>query len=446
MFVDAVYRNRRGQLKNHIDTGVIWLQGNREIGMNYRHNAFPFRQDSNILYYSGLDLPDIHIIIDIDKDREILFGEDLSVEQTVWVGQRPSLAWYAEQSGISEVLPLSQLEEYLSNALRKNRIIHTLPTYHAYHDILIHQYIRSNHRHSVDLIKAIVAQRSIKEDREIHEIEQALSVTAKAHKVIRENANAGMTEQSILSKAMEVVIDANCRLAYPAIITVHGEILHSNRYENILSEGQLLLCDLGVENQMHYASDITRTIPVNRIFTGRQKEVYDLVLKAKDESIERLRPGIAYKEVHTLASVILAQGLVDIGLLKGDADEIVAKGAHALFFPHGLGHMMGMDVHDMEGLGEKYVGYNKIIEKSDQFGINHLRLGRNLQKGNVITVEPGIYFIPALIDSWQSQNKFPEHISYSELKKWSSFGGIRLEDNVVITSKKGKILGPAIPC
>lgn len=446
MFVDAVYRNRRGQLKNHIDTGVIWLQGNREIGMNYRHNAFPFRQDSNLLYFSGLDLPDIHIIIDIDQNKEILFGDDLTVEQTVWVGQRPNMAWYAEQAGIEQVLPLSQLAEYLTNSIRKNKRIHTLPTYHDYHDILIHQYIHNNHRFSVDLIKAVVALRSIKEDREVLEIEQALTVTAKAHQVVRENANAGMTEQSILAKAMEVVIEANCRLAYPAILTTQGQILHTNKYENTLAEGQLLLCDLGVENQMHYASDITRTIPVNRKFTGQQKEVYDLVLKAKNDAIDALRPGIAYKDIHLLASKIIAQGLLDIGLLRGNPDEIIAKGAHALFFPHGLGHMLGMDVHDMEGLGEKYVGYNQIIEKSEQFGINHLRLGRKLQKGNVITVEPGIYFIPALIASWKAENKFPEHISYSNLDKWLAFGGIRIEDNVLITASKGKVLGPAIPC
>lgn len=445
MFVDSVYRNRRTQLKNLVGKGIIWLQGNQEIGMNYAHNPFPFRQDSNILYYTGIDIPNIHLIIDIDSDQEYMVGNDLTLDQTIWVGDLPTMQSHATAAGIENILTLSEFEDKIAQARIKQQIIHTIPGYHGYHSEFIQNLLSPKHEISLSLIEAIVKQRSIKEDREIWEMEDALSLTAKAHAAIRGHAQSGNTEQYILGKVMEVIISEGGRLAYPAILTVHGEILHTHSYNNELAPDHLLLCDVGAENVMHYASDITRTIPVDQEFSPQQKEVYDLVCMAKQSAIDALGPGILFKDIHLLAAKILAKGLVDIGLMKGDPEEIVSAGAHALFFPHGLGHMIGLDVHDMEGLGERYVGYNKITQPSDQFGLNHLRHGRALEVGNVITVEPGLYFIPQLMDAWSADKKFESFINYSALTQWRNFGGIRQEDNILITKKLPQKLGPNIP-
>lgn len=445
MFVNTVYQNRRRILKHRVDQGVIWLQGNQEVGMNYPGNPYPFRQDSNMLYYTGIEKPNTHLIIDIDEDEEYLIGDDLTPDETIWIGDLPRMEVHAEEAGISNTLPNEELGNILKKAVLSGRTVHTLPTYHGYQKENILQLTGNAQEPSEDLIRAIVDQRSKKENREIIEIENALGTTAEVHRLVLEESMAGRSEQEIYAKAVQVVLRNGGRLAYNAIVTVMGQILHINTYDNHLKEGQMLLCDMGAENAMHYASDITRTFPVNRKFTSQQKDIYEIVLRTLDNSIERLRPGIQFKDVHLQAAKDITQGLIDLGLMRGNVDDIVEAGAHALFFPHGLGHMLGLDVHDMEGLGETYVGYNSVTRRSEQFGTSNLRLGRILEEDFVITVEPGLYFIPNLIEIWKGEQKYQEFIRYDRLNSWMNFGGVRIEDNVVITDKASKILGPPIP-
>lgn len=445
MFVDTVYQNRRRILKHKTGSGLIWLQGNHLIGINYPDNAFPFRQDSNFLYYTGITTPGLHLLIDIDEDEEYLVGNDLTIDETIWVGDLPTLEEQATNAGITKVISLEKLPEKIKAAVNSNRKIHTLPPYHGYQKEAIRTWIDDAHEPSTDLIHSIIQMRSIKEDREIREIENALGITAQLHQVVLESCTAGRTEQEIYAKAMEAVLREGGRLAYSAIVTTEGQTLHINTYDNQLKEGQLLLCDMGAENQMHYASDITRTFPVNHTFTSRQKEIYQIVLDTLNKSTASIRPGIEFKEVHFRASANITEGLKSIGLLQGDTEEIVNKGAHALFFPHGLGHMLGLDVHDMEGLGETFVGYNSETQRSETFGTANLRLGRKLEKHHTITIEPGIYFIPQLIHAWESEKKFEEHINYAKLSDWLDFGGIRIEDDVLVTTDGHRVLGPSIP-
>ncbi len=445
MFVNTVYKNRRLKLKHRVDSGIIWLQGNQEIGMNYPGNPFPYRQDSNMLYYTGVEAPKIHLIIDVDEDKEYLIGDDLSVDETIWIGDLPGMRVHAEAAGVGEILPNRDLSKLLKKAVLSGRTIHTLPPYHGYQKEYITDMTGSQHEASEKLISVIVDQRSRKEDREIIEIENALTITARLHKVVMEESIAGRSEQEIYARAMEIVLREGGRLAYNAILTVNGQILHINTYHNYLKDGQMLLCDMGAENAMHYASDITRSIPVNRKFNQQQKAIYEIVLSALKNSVDRIRPGIQFKDVHLYAARDMTRGLIDLGLMKGDPEEIVEAGAHALFFPHGLGHMMGLDVHDMEGLGETFVGYNHVTRRSDQFGTSNLRLGRILEEDFVITVEPGLYFIPNLINIWKTENKFSDFIVYDKLGDWMNFGGVRIEDNILVTEEGCKILGPPIP-
>lgn len=445
MFVNSVYQNRRRILKHRVDSGIIWLQGNREVGMNYPGNPFPFRQDSNMLYYTGVDVPNLHLIIDVEADQEYLVGDDLTVDETIWIGNLPGMADYAEASGIAETIPTEDLASILKKAVLSGRKIHTLPPYHGYQRDLIHEVAGNDHEPSEDLIRVIVDQRSVKEDREIVEIENALDITARLHQIVLEECMAGRSEQEIYAKALESVLRDGGRLAYNAIMTVQGQTLHINTYRNQLRPGQMLLCDMAAENAMHYASDITRTFPVNRQFNTQQRSIYEIVLNCLKNSTDRIRPGIQFKDVHLYAARDMTQGLIDLGLMKGDPDEIVAEGAHALFFPHGLGHMVGLDVHDMEGLGETFVGYNSVTQRSEQFGTSNLRLGRILEEKFVITVEPGLYFIPNLIEIWKNEQKFSDFIAYDKLTPWMDFGGIRIEDNVLVTENGHEVLGPAIP-
>lgn len=445
MFVNTVYQNRRRKLKHRVGNGVIWLQGNREVGMNYPGNPFPYRQDSNMLYYTGVEKTNTHLIIDIDEDKEYLIGDNLTIDETIWVGDLPGMDYYSEISGINEALPVADLGAIIQKAAIAGRKIHTLPSYHGYHSDNITEYIGNGHEPSESLIQAIVDQRSRKETREIIEIENALETTARLHQVLHKKAISGRSEQEIFAKAMEVVYREGCQLAYNAIVTTMGHILHINTYHNTLDDNQLLLCDMGVENRMHYASDITRTYPVNQKFTARQRDIYEIVLNALQNSTDRIRPGIQFKDVHRYAARDITEGLIALGLMKGRTEDIVEEGAHALFFPHGLGHMLGLDVHDMEGLGETYVGYNQVTQRSEQFGTSNLRLGRILEEDFVITIEPGLYFIPNLIQQWRQQQKFPDFINYEKLNGWMDFGGIRIEDNVRVTKTGYEVLGPPIP-
>ncbi|MBN2484748.1 MAG: aminopeptidase P family protein [Bacteroidales bacterium] len=448
MFSANTYLNRRSALAADLaNNGIILLTGNTELPMNYKGNTFRFRQDSNFLYFTGIDLPLLYVTIDTGTGETTLFGDNISVEDAVWTGTLPKLEEWAARSGISKVKPLKSLPAEIGNGKK----IHYLPPYPANRKIFLSELFnrpiaKIENEYSTDLIRALVKQRSIKTNEEIVQIEETMNnVTSVYHIEAMKMALPGEYEYKIAGHIEGTMLKHNCTPAFNIICSVHGEILHNNNYSNQLIKNQLLLIDSGAENNMHYATDITRTTPVGGKFNQQQKEIYELVLAANQQSIASIKPGTTYKDIHLQAARILAEGLLHLNLMKGNADDIVAQGAHALFFPHGLGHMMGLDVHDMEDLGENFVGYDETISRSTVFGTAYLRMGRALREGFVLTVEPGLYFIPVLIEKWKSENKFSQYINYKNVEKYINFGGIRIEDNVCVTQNGCKLLGRAIP-
>lgn len=446
MFSKETYINRRQVLKKAVGSGLILFPGNEEVGMNYRDNIYHFRQDSSFLYYSGIDNPNLFLLIDIDANIEILFGNDLTIEQTVWTGPQESLAISAEKSGINILQPLSFVEAIIKNALQQKRTIHFLPPYRSAITLKLSDWLEISpsmiaKKASIVLSKAIIAQRSYKTNEELVEIEKAVNITAAMHLKAIEMARPGMTEYEVAGQVEGTAVSLGGQLAFPIILTVNGQYLHNHAGGNILQEGQMVLCDSGAETNMHYAGDITRTFPISRTFTAQQKEIYNIVLQAEEAAIATLKPGTLFKDSHLIACKEILMGLKSLGLVKGDLDEAVAAGAHTLFFQCGLGHMMGMDVHDMENIGEEYIGYTDTLKKSTEFGLKSLRLGKELEEGFVLTVEPGIYFIPELIDQWQSEKKYSEFIDYDKVQAYKNFGGIRIEEDFLITKEGYKLLG-----
>jgi len=450
MFPTKIYVKRRQQLQKKVKSGLILLLGNEESSMNYTDNHYHFRQDSNFLYFLGLDQAGLAGIIDIDNNQTILFGNELTIDDIVWTGPQPVLTDLAAQVGVSKVKPKNAITSYLKKARRKGQEIHFLPPYRPENKIKLSEWLGIQVKGlcslvSIPLVKAVVELASIKSPEEIAEMEKAVNISRDMHVAAMEYAKPGMTEAEVTGKVHGIAVSGGGNLAYPIILTVNGQTLHNHYHGNVLKKGQLVLGDFGAETAMHYAGDITRTFPVSKKFTTQQKEIYQIVLDANMQCIKASKPGVPYKAVHLLAAKIKTEGLKALGIMKGDTDAAVKAGAHALFFPHGLGHMIGLDVHDMEDLGEDLVGYNETIKRSSQFGLRSLRLGKALEVGNVITVEPGLYFIPELIDRWQSEDKFTEFINYEKLKGYRNFGGIRIEDNVLITNKKQRVLGKPIP-
>jgi Xaa-Pro aminopeptidase len=446
MFDKHIYIERRSKLKQAVGNGLILLLGNEESSMNYTDNLYHFRQDSTFLYFFGIDRPGLMALIDIDSDKEILFGDDLTIEQMVWTGYQQPLAAQAESIGINTVKNLDKLQEIIKQAIGQNNKIHFLPPYRPEQVQSLIALLGTNQAAlpsmvSVQLIKAIIAQRSIKNTAEVGEIEKAINVTIDMQLEAMRYAKEGMTEADVAGKLHGLAISAGGNLSFPTILTVNGQILHNHYSDTVLRNGQLVLCDCGAETSMHYAGDLTRTFPVNKSFSAIQKEIYGLVLNTLQAATDLLKPGILYKEVHLFACEKLVEGLQQFGLMKGDIKEAVAEGAHALFFPCGLGHMMGLDIHDMENLGEQYVGYTNELKKSTQFGLKSLRLGRALEEGFVLTVEPGLYFIPELIDQWEAEKKFTRFINYDKLSPYKTLGGIRLEDDYLITKNGCRLLG-----
>lgn len=450
MFQPATYHARRERLQRDLGSGLALFLGNNELGMNYAGNTYHFRQDSNFLYFFGLDQPGLAAVVDVDNDRTILFGDDLSLEDVVWMGAQPRLKTLAEQVGVREVLPLRRLAGYVKKARRAGQAIHFLPPYRHDNMLLLKDMLnipvaRQKASASEAFIRGVVAQRAHKSAEEVAEMERAVNVTGAMHIAAMKNARAGQIEAELAGMVQGMAVSAGGNLSYPVILSVHGQILHNHYHGNVLQPGQMVLGDFGAETALHYAGDITRTFPVDRRFTPKQREIYEIVLDAEVSAIASLRPGIPYRDVHLAAARRISEGLKALGLLQGNLDEAVAQGAHALFFPHGLGHQIGLDVHDMEDLGENYVGYSDTVTRSTQFGTAYLRLARTLEPGFVLTVEPGIYFIPQLIDQWRRQNRFAEFINYAAVAKYRHFGGIRIEDNVLITESGHRVLGDPIP-
>ncbi|MDW7695988.1 aminopeptidase P family protein [Flammeovirgaceae bacterium SG7u.111] len=450
MFDKEIYIQRREVLKQKVGSGLILLLGNEESSMNYKDNCYSFRQDSSFLYYFGLDKPGFVGIIDVDKNEEVIFGNDLTIDDIVWTGPLPTMAELVASVGVKSTFPYAKIAETLQKALAAKQVIHILPPYRPENTIKLSQWLGCGleevaSKVSTTLIKAVVAQRSIKSSEEVDEIEKAVEVSNQMHLELMKQTKIGQKEVELVGKLRGVAISAGGDVGYPIILTKNGQTLHNHFHDNIIKENDMVLCDAGAATGMHYTGDLTRTVPAGKKFTPRQKELYNIVLNSFKAAVAALKPGVLFKDVHLLACETLADGLKEVGLMKGDTKEAVAAGAHAMFFQCGLGHMMGLDVHDMEDLGEQYVGYTEELKKSTQFGLKSLRLGKALEEGFVITVEPGIYIIPELIDLWKSENKFTEYLNYEKLEEYRDFGGIRVEDDFLITESGYRKLGGHLP-
>jgi Xaa-Pro aminopeptidase len=450
MFNKTVYTERRNKLRNDVSSGLILMPGNPDASMNYPANTYHYRQDSNFLYFFGHNLAGLAGIIDIDNGTDILFGDDVSIEDIIWMGPQESVREKADKIGVSITEPFSKLFDYVGDAIKQGRRVHFAPPYRARNILLLEKMLgihpsQIKNYASVELIKAIVKLRSIKDKHEIIELEKAANIGYEMHTTAMKMARPGLIEQEIAGVIEGIALSKGNGTSFPVILSVRGETLHNHYHGNVMKEGDMLLIDAGAATYMDYSSDFTRTIPVSGKYTPEQKAIYEIVLEANVKAIEACRPGITFKEVHVLASKIMAKGLTEVGLMKGNPDDAVKAGAHALFFPHGLGHMMGLDVHDMEDLGQIYVGYDDEIRPGDQFGLAYLRFGRRLKEGFVLTVEPGIYFIPALIDKWKAEGMHADFINYEKLEAFKGFGGIRIEDDVLITADGYSLLGKPIP-
>lgn len=446
MFETSVYKNRRARLKEKVKSGLVLILGNGEAPANYTDNTYKFRQDSSFLYFFGLNQPGFAGVIDIDSGDEYIFGNDVDMDDIIWMGPQPSVKDMAARVGVSKTAPFARLADCMKTAISQGRRIHFLPPYRFRNMLLLEELLGlrpalvKNYA-SLELIKAVVDLRSVKEPCEIEEITKACNIGYEMHTAAMRNCKPGVKEQYIAGLIEGIAASYGSMVSFPVILSQNGETLHNHDHSQILQEGRMMLTDAGAEEVSHYCSDFTRTVPVGGKFLTRQKEVYNIVLAANNKAIEIAKPGVTYQYVHLEVCKVLAQGLKDLGLMKGDVNEAVAAGAHALFMPHGLGHMMGLDVHDMEDLGQIYVGYDDETRPIDQFGTSSLRMGRRLQEGFVITDEPGCYFIPALIDQWRAQGMHKEFLNYDKIETFKDFGGIRLEDDILIIPGGSRFLG-----
>lgn len=450
MFQKEVYKQRRNALRSKLKNGLAVILGNSEPPMNYPSNTYHFRQDSNFLYFFGLDYPDLAGIIDFETGDEIIFGNELTIDDIVWVGEQPSLHEKAYEVGVEKTLSFSKLSDYIQTVAKQGREIHFTPPYRAENKILLEALLgiptmQLKQRASAQLIRSIISLRNIKEQCEIEELEKASSIGYQMQVKAMRMAKQGRWEQTIAGTIEGISLANGGMPSFPIILSQNGQILHNHNHDNILEAGKLMLCDCGSETSMHYASDHTRTTPVGGKFTARQKEIYEIVLAANNHAFNVTKPGTTYQQVHLEACKVIAKGLSELGLMKGDVDEAVSQGAHALFMPHGLGHMIGLDVHDMEDLGQTLVGYDAETQPINQFGTAALRLGRRLEPGFCLTDEPGIYFIPALIDMWKKDKKHSNFINYDKVETYKDFGGIRLEDMLLVTQDGCRHIGKRPP-
>jgi len=445
----AIRRERRNRVRKAAGDGVVLWLGHVLQARNYADNTYPFRQNSHFLYYVGLNQPDLAVLSFPEEDHDILFWREPTVDDLVWSGPGHTGGELARESGIRTLEAIDKLGECLAQAAASGRKIHYPPPYQGSSLLRIAELLSLTPADAAagasrPLQEAVARQRVIKSDEEVAEIEQALEVTARMYEAAVRRTRPGAYEYEIAGAMQAVALERGLELAYPPIVTIHGEVLHNHCYSNRIEAGQMLLIDAGAESGRGYAGDITRTYPVSGRFDERQAAVYRVVLQALDESIGRIAPGVDFRDVHIHACKVIAEGMRDLGLMKGKIEDAVMSGAHAFFFPHGLGHMLGLDVHDMEDLGD-IAGYIKGRPRSEQFGMKYLRLSRPLETGHVITVEPGIYFIPALFERWREERVHTEFINYDRIEAWIGLGGIRIEDNVLVTPHGAHILGPGIP-
>jgi Xaa-Pro aminopeptidase len=450
MFKSEVYTARRNRLHGIVKSGIGLFLGNNDAAMNYPANPYHFRQDSDFLYFFGLDLQGFAGMIDFDSGDDIIFGNDADMDDIIWMGPQPSVKDLAAKCGVKKTFPMSKLEEVVREALKAGRKIHFLPPYRGETKMTLGSLLKENPCQmktlaSTDLIKAVVSLRSIKEKEEIEEIEAAVAIAYEMHVTAMKMCKPGVKEQEIFGAVEGIALAKGAGTSFPVILSINGQTLHNHAHHNILREGRMMVTDCGAESNLHYASDITRTTPVGGRFNDRQRDIYEVVLKANTDTINAAKPGMSNRDLHFMACKIIASGMKDLGMMKGNIDDAVAAGAHALFMPHGLGHMMGLDVHDMESFGENFIGYSDDVKRSTQFGLAFLRFALPYKPGHVFTIEPGCYFIPELIDQWNGEGKFKDFINYDKVNTYKDFGGVRIEDDLLITEKGHKLLGKPIP-
>ncbi|MFA8299861.1 MAG: aminopeptidase P family protein [Hyphomicrobiales bacterium] len=449
MFPKETYIQRRQRLKESIQNGLILLQGNEESPMNYMDNTYHFRQDSSFLYFSGLKRAGLNIIIDCESGEELLFGDNYTIDDIVWMGEQITLDEEADKVKLKYAGNTDKLSELLHKSQKKGRTVHYILPYRADNKLKLMKWLSytEDHiekEHSELLAKAVISQRIYKSDEEIEEIEKAVNTTVEMHKTAMRITRPGIKESEIASRVLEIACATGGNISFPIIATINGQTLHNHYHGNTLHPGQLFLLDCGAETEMGYAGDLSSTFPVNPVFDPVQREIYEITLKAHESAIDMLQPGVNFRDCHIKACTVMAEGMKDMGFLNCNPEEAVERGIHAMFFQCGLGHMMGLDVHDMENLGEHWVGYNG-AERSSTFGLKSLRLARELEAGFVLTIEPGIYFIPTLMQKWKKERKFMKELNYDLLWEFRKFGGIRNEENFLITHSGKRLLGQPKP-
>ena len=439
-FSAKTYTDRRNTLISKMSGGQVLLIANDESSINFADNWNPYRQDSTLLYYGALSMPDIAIVMDVDEGTTKLFADDVSIDMVIWTGPQPSMKELGAQVGITEVYPYADLKKHLRSE------VHHLPPYRASQELTLRALLDKNKlSHSVELIKAVNSQRSIKTEEEVNELQKAVTLSKGMHAEVIKHIKPGLYEYELVAIASKYAHDHNARWSFPPILTKNGQTLHNHYHGHKNEAGDLVLVDGGIEIASGYCGDITRTTPASGSFTPEQQEIYDLVHLMYKEGAKVSKAGKRYLDVHLHTAKILVDGLKDIGLMRGDTEAAVKEGAHAMFFQHGLGHVMGLDVHDMENFGEQHIGYSDTVQKSTQFGLKSLRLGKELEAGNVITIEPGIYFIPELIDKFEAEGRFKDFINYEILNKKRNLGGIRIEDDFLVTADGVEMLGGDSP-
>lgn len=446
LFSQETYTGRRAGLRERVGDGLILIMGNNDSPMNYPANTYKFRQDSTFLYFFGQHRNGLVGVIDADSGDETLYGDEIDIDDIVWYGSVTSVRQMADECGVATTAPMAALADAVAQAMKSGRTVHFLPPYR--HDTMIQLMdltgihpSEQRAKASLPLIKAVVALRSVKTAEEIAELERASAIGYRMHTTAMALCRPGVTERYIAGQLDGIAASLGACCSFQSIASMHGEILHGYPSDRLLEEGRLFLCDAGAETVEHYCSDHTRTTPISGHFTPRQRDIYDIVVDCHDLALTHARPGVRWWDVHFAVCRLMTERLKALGLMKGNVDDAVSAGAHALFLPHGLGHMMGMDVHDMEGLGQQYVGYDEETRPSSQFGTASLRFARRLEEGHVVTDEPGIYFIPDLIDLWSAKGINADFLCFDEIEKYKDFGGIRIEDDVLITADGCRFLG-----
>lgn len=464
MFDKSIYMRRRRTLLDKMAAtvpegkrGIALFLGNVEAAAQYKDNAYKFRQDSSWLYYFGLDEPRLAAVLDLDNGTETVFADDVKIGDIIWMGPQASVASKAASAGVEHSASYGTLNLVVTKALAQGRPIHFLPPSRYYNMLKLSALTGlgqvavskvapmadDDGRHaSEELVKAVISMRLVKEHCEIEQLDDAGALGQEMHTVARQAVKIGILEQEIVGKMEGITLSKGWGVSFPTILTQHGETLHNHLHDKVIEPGKLLVIDAGAENNMHYASDFTRTLPTGGKFTQKQREIYQIVCDCNELAFKLTKPGIAYRDVHLAVAKLMLEDLRSLDLVRGNLDNMVAEGIAGLFQPHGLGHNIGLDVHDMEDLGEDLVGYDPDQKRSDQLGLGSLRMARKLVPGNFISNEPGIYFIPALIEKWKSEKRDKGFVNYHKLETYYDFGGIRLEDDVLVTEDGARFTGP----